>query len=488
MTRLVALAALTGALSFTACDSFGQAMTSHTDVLARAAGQELSVTQVVDLLAPATRIPAQNDVIDAVANLWVDYMLLATAAAEDSTLSNVNLDPVVVPFFNQQLVFQLRDRVIQVDTMLTEEQLRAEFEKEQPGAEMRARHILFRMPPDASPSVRDSVTQHMQQVLEQARSGADFAALAGQYSEEPGAAERGGDLGFFGPGQMVAPFEEAARALAPGEIGTAETPFGLHIIKLEEKRLPEFEPMREEYRASVIQRRYAEAEEAYLTQLTSNRALEVEEGAIDIARELAAKPSASLSRRASQRMMVRYADGGLTAGEFVTLMQQRNAQQRSQIAAASDDQLREWLRLVARDEILIEQARAEGLEAPQTSQDSARLELRQELQQAARDAGLLPVVAREGENQTQAINRQVMDFITAIINGERNVLPLNALSFSLRQQFDAEIYDRAIPTAVARLQERRPPEPQVPGLQMPDPNAPQPQQPVPTPPPATTGN
>lgn len=492
MTRLVALAALTGALSFTACDSFGQAMTSHTDVLARAAGQELTVDQVVQLLGPATRIPAQNDVIDAVANLWVDYTLLATAAAQDSTLQNVNLDAVVVPFFNQQLVFQLRDKVIQVDTVLTDEQLRAEFEKEQPGAEMRARHILFRIPPDASPTVRDSVTQRMQQVLQQARSGADFAQLAAQYSEEPGAAERGGDLGFFGPGQMMQPFEEAARALAPGEIGTAETPYGLHIIKLEEKRLPDFAAVKDEFRGAVVQRRWEEAEEAYLTQLTSSRALEVQEGAIDIARELARKPGASLSRRASQRMMVRYAKGGLTAGEFMLLMQQRNAQQRSQIAAASDDQLREWLRLVARDEILIEQAKAEGLEAPQTSQDSARRELRTELQQAARDAGLLPITPAPGENQAQAIQRQVMEFIGGIISGERNVLPLNALSFSLRQQFDADIYERAIPTAVARLQELRPPQPQMPQVPgMEQPQMPQPQMPPPQQqqaPPPTTGN
>jgi len=487
MTRLVALAALTGALSFTACDSFGQAMTSHTDVLARAAGHELTVDQVVTLLGPATRIPAQPDVIDAIANLWVDYTLLATAAAEDSTLANVDLNAIVTPFFNQQLVFQLRDKVIQVDTVITDEQLRAQFEKDQPGAEMRARHILFRMPPDASPAVRDSVSQRRDQVLQQARSGADFAQLAAQYSEEPGAAERGGDLGFFGPGQMMQPFEEAARALAPGEIGVAETPYGLHIIKLEEKRLPDFESMKEEYRASVIQQRWTEAEEGYLTQLTSNRALEVAEGAVEIARELANKPTTSLSRRAANRLLVEYSDGGLTAAEFLTLMQQRNAQQRSQIGAASDDQLREWLRLVARDEILIEQAKAEGLEAPAASQDSARTQLRTELQNAAREAGLMNVTPAEGETQAQAIERAVMAFITGIINGERNVLPLNALSFSLRQQYDAEILERAIPAAVARLTEMRPPVPQMPqGI---DPNAmPQQQAPAPTPPPTTSGN
>ena len=54
--------------------------------------------------------------------------------------------------------------------------------------------------------------------LQQARAGADFAQLASQYSEEPGAAERGGDLGYFGPSDMVQPFAEAAFALNAGEI------------------------------------------------------------------------------------------------------------------------------------------------------------------------------------------------------------------------------------------------------------------------------
>ncbi len=66
--------------------------------------------------------------------------------------------------------------------------------------------------------------------------GEDFAELAGVVSDDEGSAARGGDLGFFGRGQMVAPFEEAAFALAPGELSEpVQTRYGWHLIKVEER-------------------------------------------------------------------------------------------------------------------------------------------------------------------------------------------------------------------------------------------------------------
>lgn len=89
------------------------------------------------------------------------------------------------------------------------------------------------------PSAKDSqqVRDLALTLKERAQAGEDFAELARKYSEDESNRERGGDLGFFKSGSMVKPFEDAAFAAAVGEIvGPVQTGFGLHLIKVAEKK------------------------------------------------------------------------------------------------------------------------------------------------------------------------------------------------------------------------------------------------------------
>lgn len=95
-------------------------------------------------------------------------------------------------------------------------------------------HILFSVPADATPDQKAQIKAKAEKVLAEVNANpADFAKLAKQYSQDPGSAEKGGDLGTFGKGVMVKPFEDVAFAMKPGQIsGLVETQFGFHILKL----------------------------------------------------------------------------------------------------------------------------------------------------------------------------------------------------------------------------------------------------------------
>lgn len=95
--------------------------------------------------------------------------------------------------------------------------------------EVEASHILIRFGDD-----KDAAKAKAEAILADLKNGADFATVAKEKSEDPGSGAKGGDLGRFGRGRMVKPFEDAAFALKkPGELsGLVETQFGYHILKL----------------------------------------------------------------------------------------------------------------------------------------------------------------------------------------------------------------------------------------------------------------
>lgn len=112
--------------------------------------------------------------------------------------------------------------------------------------EVRVRHILLTWKPLGTQDDRAAIREQMIPILERARSGEDFAALARENSDDYDTKRSGGDTGFFHRGQRAPAFEQVAFSLKPGEISdSVETPFGVHIIRLEQRRTERLLPLDE---------------------------------------------------------------------------------------------------------------------------------------------------------------------------------------------------------------------------------------------------
>jgi peptidyl-prolyl cis-trans isomerase C len=102
--------------------------------------------------------------------------------------------------------------------------------------QIQASHILIKVDPGAKEADKAKARAKLEEIRKKLKKGGDFAALASESSECPSKA-RGGDLGYFGRGQMVKPFEDAAFSLKKGEVSDiVETGFGYHLIKVIDKK------------------------------------------------------------------------------------------------------------------------------------------------------------------------------------------------------------------------------------------------------------
>jgi len=114
---------------------------------------------------------------------------------------------------------------------------------------VRASHILLNTGGKDEAAVR----KQAEELLAKIKGGADFAALAKQFSEDPGSKDKGGDLDFFPRGQMVPEFEQAAFSLQPGQVSElVKTQYGFHIIKVVDKQAGSTQPL-EAVRAQIQQ-------------------------------------------------------------------------------------------------------------------------------------------------------------------------------------------------------------------------------------------
>lgn len=426
------------------------------DVLAVADDAELTVGQAVDLLSGQNQLPNRPEVVQAVAELWIDYTLLAKAAMEDSLLESIDLTPLVRRQIEQEMVYRLRDAEVQVDTIVTDEELERLWRESGPDGQVSARHILLSVPEGASEAQRDSVMTLAERLKERAENGEDFSALARQYSSDRGTASQGGDLGTFGRGEMLAPFEQAVFSLQPGEISDpVETIYGIHVIRVDSVEMQSLddEQVRTPFLAEVRASRVAAAESVYIAGIEEPAGVEILPETFDAMREIARRPGQRLSRRAAARPIAEWRGGSLTVGEFQEFVQGQAPAFRGQVANADSASLHGLVRSLARGELLVSAAREAGFTLEQTQIDSLQDNARNQVRLAAAQLGLVGISPPEGQSPDAAVQERVMRNLTEILQSRRDVIPLGVISYTLRQRYRGEVLQAGVAATVARIQE-----------------------------------
>jgi len=426
------------------------------DVVARAGGFDFTAQAAAEILAPQPQLPNQPEVVEALADLWVQYYLLAKAAAEDTTLANMDVDPLVRRQVEGELVAELRDRVIQADTAVSEEELRARFEAALPGGRVSARHILIQFPEGATDAQVDSVRALVASLRARLLDGEDFGGLAREFSQDQGTSANGGDLGSFGKNEMVPPFEAAAFAMEVGEVSEAvETTFGLHLIRVDERILPPFEERREQFRAELQSQLVMEAESTFVADLVESAGMEPNTDDFGTVRQVASDPEMELTSRALGRTLIRYDGGALTLGEFRDWILTSSAEIAPQVEAASDDELSNLLQSLTRSELLVNAALAEGVEIPNVRQDSMAAGIVAGVKSIALQLGFFQLTPQEGESIETAADRVVRELLVEIVQEGREVYPLQTIGFALKEQYGAGIFQAGIERTVELVDEIR---------------------------------
>jgi len=250
--RHVAAACLVSACSVGVVRAQSGSTPANSDpILAKVDGKAVHMSDVRDAVGHlpqrAMSIPPQT-LYPLVLNKIIDSMALAAEAHRTGIDKDPDVQHQVAAADQQALATAMLEKGIA--PLITDDALHARYQAEiasKPAEdEVHARHIL----------VNDEATA--KKIIAELNKGADFATLAKQYSKDPGAAARGGDLGFFKKGEMVPAFADAAFALQTGKITQTpvHTQFGWHVIQVLARRRaqqPTFEQARDGLRQHIAE-------------------------------------------------------------------------------------------------------------------------------------------------------------------------------------------------------------------------------------------
>ncbi len=242
-------------------------------VLARVGTAEITLAHALALreqLPPQFRQVPDESLFPAIVEQLIEQELLYQHKAGELNLRQRSMLENEVRNFTANAALTEAAEAALSDTAIAAayEAFAAEFAEGEPETEYNAAHILVRSEAE------------IEEVIAELEAGRDFADVARDHSVD-GSAQAGGDLGWFGEGVMIEPFEAAVMALEPGEVsGPVETQFGWHVVKLLDRRDAQVPPL-EEVRDDLADHIQREAARGLVEELRAAAAIENLAGDMD---------------------------------------------------------------------------------------------------------------------------------------------------------------------------------------------------------------
>ncbi|HEY2378824.1 MAG TPA: peptidylprolyl isomerase [Gemmatimonadaceae bacterium] len=450
---LVAAASLTIALG--ACDGLKEALTAHVDVAAKAADQELSVSRLADLLGNAkVPVPITKENAGIVADLWVNYQLLAHAAAVGDSLTDKKaIDAAVEPITKNMRLRKFTDTLVKsfkVDSG-------SEASYNQAASDLyAARHILFAFPPAATQTQKDSVRKKAESVLATVNN-ANFAQMADKYTSDPSGKGKGGNLGVYEKGSMVPPFANGVAALKPGQIGPSliESTYGFHIVQ----RLPFSQVDRADYAQKYSQGAVNKADSVYLANLDKSANIEVKPNGGAAAKSAVADP---VKHQKDNSVLATFKGGDLTVSEFLGWVETMppNMQVSRQLPQLPDSIVKHFVSSIAQREVMLQ--KADSAKVTLSAEDKTQLygqfaQLVQGLwQQLAIDPKALADSAKTAPERERLAASRVESYVDRILGGQAQPVPVpQPLAAVLQSKFKSSINSAGVERSVQSAQKIR---------------------------------
>jgi hypothetical protein len=417
------LSAVLLGLVVVACGAMRDAFSAHPQVAASAAGQDLGVEQLAAWVARAGKLEPKRENVAAVAALYVDFMVYGAQVARGANLS----DSALILTVNWPLVSQIKwDKYHERLTQARSHRIAGQADSAYAAGDVRLlQHILIQVTASAAPPEVEQKRALAERLLRQASAqhGANFGALARRYSEDPGSKEHDGYLDAGVRGQFVAPFAVAAWELKPGEISAVvRSPFGFHVI-----RRPPLDEVREAYTADLAQVEGSRFDSTYVEDLAQRKHVAVKENAPAIVRQIFSDIEGG---RTDGRTLVTYSGGAFRVKDLVRWIMAINPREIANLPAASDDQLREFLRAATARDLLLQEVDSAGIGLTQEEWERVRSNHDSALSQLNARLGFSPTLWRDSaatlDARLKLAAAHVTDYLGRVVTNQTSYFPVPA--------------------------------------------------------------